>query len=1528
MNTKHLTHKLSHSRILVFAVALLGGLALTLALLWTLGQSTPAAAAPAFDQAPSLSKEPALSLSKGEAAKPLYRPLQASDSSWTTQTVITIHSTSLLTDYQISLIIPYAAGMQADFDDLRFGDTDGNCLSYWVQTYTVASTATVWMKVPLISPPTTPIYMYYGNPSASSASDGDATFEFFDDFEGTSLDTNKWVHNGGSYSVGNSEFTGVGPLDWVEWVKTNSYQISGNKIVEFRLKPTADHTDWDAGICIGEWKFTDETYNHCGNCMAIDRAKVWGNYTYISQSRVDNDYHDYRVVLDGSTAHFHDDTISRSHTSEYAGAPGGEIPEGYIFLFSDPDGANRDAKYDWIFVRKYASTVPTTTLPGSPTLVLEDLAITKSVTPTRPNSGGPITYTITFSSAGSSGPVTDIVITDIVPVSVTNTHVVSSASSGVVITQTLRYVWEVSDLDQGEGGVITITGKLSPTLPGGHVFANTVTGTAASDSCPCNNSDTAAVSVNHPPTTTVGIDIRNVGLCYSGQVFTTTIGDDWDSVSQLDHRWTVNDPTMIDLGPPLNLRTPFTVNCGATEGIYTFTLTVTDTGGLTVTATVTVLAKNVQVTGTWATNNSPTTLGCETTINAGVEAGSSVTYTWDFGDGTGGAWGYGKEVVTDHVYPITCAPITYTVRVTASNTIKSGGGSTHTEVATTTIVNVANNPPVAVADAQPPADAPNYQTTIGSDITLDASGSSDPDSPCHYITNYHWEQISGEPVTLSDPYSQVPTFTAPLLPESQLPEKLVFQLTVTDTGCLTDADRITITLVIPGRVDLSTWIHTDLQTSTDEASDWRCPPDKKMFNWSNIPGTTNHDSTYWVDQLENAEDPTFYVSPSGVPFSTTVSGKFGAYASGTTDYFGFVFGYQEPQSKTKNFEFALVDWSWGESSNKGSGVTLGKVDYDYTNICISHAGQCTHPGDGPPPPPCTGSYVNWFWYTPKDDPAVTCDLGCTTLVSDTTLGNSKGWDIGTLYTFTFSYTQKSAHILIYEDGGSPIFDLSCNAATNPDCTFEEGRFGFYNYSQNYVMYGKFQVSGGRVAVEAHDDYYKISQGTTLVVHKPKGILINDLSPLTKLESNVRTGPAHGDVKLNLDGSFVYTPTEESYSGPDSFTYWADDGEGNQDWATVYIMVNIAPEVDLDDTSPGLTSTATFTEDEGAVAIMPHTVLTDADDTTLERATATISNPLDGNLESLWATSNFTINVSYDSATGELLLQGTDTITNYRNVLRTVVYSNTSQNPDVTDRIVQVRVHDGTEWSNVPTSTITIIPVNDPPTAIAWAHHTVVCINYPGVLVGSDSYDHPDEKYYPLSYGWTHNGTGVTFDPSATLSRTTFSAGAQFITFTLTVTDSPPGSLMSPLTATAEVGILVADQHIKGLTATNDSPTMIGDTTSLSATIDEGCSVTYTWDFGDGITGTMFNFPPIGQFPTHIYGAPGIYIAIVTATNPLGDVVTATTEVLILAPIGGHTEPASPLALLWPWAAVVAMLGAVAVVTAAALGRHAVHREFP
>jgi len=126
-----------------------------------------------------------------------------------------------------------------------------------------------------------------------------------------------------------------------------------------------------------------------------------------------------------------------------------------------------------------------------------DLSISKSVDPATANPGDPITYTITFSNAGQN-IASGVVITDIVPVSVTNTSVISS---GVAITQTnvgvVTYTWEVQDLAADQVGVITITGQLSATLAAG-TFTNTaVITTTVVDSDPGNNNSEAGVTVQN-----------------------------------------------------------------------------------------------------------------------------------------------------------------------------------------------------------------------------------------------------------------------------------------------------------------------------------------------------------------------------------------------------------------------------------------------------------------------------------------------------------------------------------------------------------------------------------------------------------------------------------------------------------------------------------------------------------------------------------------------------------------------------------------------------------------------------------------------------------------------------------------------------------------------------------------------------------------------------------------------------------------------------------------------------------------------
>jgi len=121
-----------------------------------------------------------------------------------------------------------------------------------------------------------------------------------------------------------------------------------------------------------------------------------------------------------------------------------------------------------------------------------DLSLGKSVTPTVAAPGQAITYTLTYTNSGPN-LATSVLITDVVPISVTN---VSYTSSGAAITPTgsISYTWQVDDLALGEGGVITITGVLSTGLSADYTLINTATITSTtSESDPSNNTGEATI---------------------------------------------------------------------------------------------------------------------------------------------------------------------------------------------------------------------------------------------------------------------------------------------------------------------------------------------------------------------------------------------------------------------------------------------------------------------------------------------------------------------------------------------------------------------------------------------------------------------------------------------------------------------------------------------------------------------------------------------------------------------------------------------------------------------------------------------------------------------------------------------------------------------------------------------------------------------------------------------------------------------------------------------------------------------------
>jgi len=171
---------------------------------------------------------------------------------------VTEQSGSNLTDYQVPVELDSGnfdfTHTQTNGEDVRFVDTNGNFLNYWIEDWdAVSESAKVWMKAASIpANSSVEIYMYYGNPSASSASDGDATFEFFDDFENGEVE----------YNAVSSNKT------------TDGFWYAAPKVT------VADNGDWV--MCYSDG--AEENDTEVGIGISTDNGETWTNKGLISNN--------------------------------------------------------------------------------------------------------------------------------------------------------------------------------------------------------------------------------------------------------------------------------------------------------------------------------------------------------------------------------------------------------------------------------------------------------------------------------------------------------------------------------------------------------------------------------------------------------------------------------------------------------------------------------------------------------------------------------------------------------------------------------------------------------------------------------------------------------------------------------------------------------------------------------------------------------------------------------------------------------------------------------------------------------------------------------------------------------------------------------------------------------------------------------------------------------------------------------------------------------------------------------------------
>ncbi len=194
-------------------------------------------------------------------------------------------------------------------------------------------------------------------------------------------------------------------------------------------------------------------------------------------------------------------------------------------------------------------------------------------------------------------------------------------------------------------------------------------------------------------------------------------------------------------------------------------------------------------------------------------------------------------------------------------------------------------------------------------------------------------------------------------------------------------------------------------------------------------------------------------------------------------------------------------------------------------------------------------------------------------------------------------------------------------------------------------------------------------------------------------------------------------------------------------------------------------------------------------------------------------------------------------------------------------VVSLTVDDGN--GNTVSETVTITVIDDtpqPPTAVISATPTSGEAPLPVSFDGTGSSDpNADNLTYSWDFGDGNTATGVT------ASNTYTSVGVY--TASLTVSDgtyTDIATIVITVNNTAPVACFTATP------TSGESPLPVSFDASCSSDAN-GDNLTFSWDFGDGNTGT-------GSSATHTYASDGLFTAILTVTDSNGDSDTYSTTI--------------------------------------------------
>jgi VCBS repeat-containing protein len=421
--------------------------------------------------------------------------------------------------------------------------------------------------------------------------------------------------------------------------------------------------------------------------------------------------------------------------------------------------------------------------------------------------------------------------------------------------------------------------------------------------------------------------------------------------------------------------------------------------------------------------------------------------------------------------------------------------------------------------------------------------------------------------------------------------------------------------------------------------------------------------------------------------------------------------------------------------------------------------------------------------------------------------------------------------------GDSLTALLVTAPTHGSLAFHADGSFTYTPSANYNGSDSFQyaaydgsalsfirtvtllVTSVNDAPTAADDSYTTAEDTPLSV-AAAGVLGNDADVEgTALTALLVSGPAHGALTLNSDGSFTYTP-DADYHGPDSFTYRARDGAAGSNVATVSLTV-----LAVDDAPAASDDAYAVAEDQTLVVAAAGVLGNDGDADGDVVNAVLVSGPAHGTL-TLNADGSFTY-------TPHANYHGADSFT--------------------------YKASAGGLHSNVATVALTVNAVNDAPVAAAGPDRA----NVEGGTATFDASGSSDVDGDNLTYFWDFGDGNSAYGATVQYAH----ADQGTYTVTLTVSDGT-ASATDTMVRTVSNGAPVA--LLSGPTSgvRGQARTFLFAAADPSP-VDAAAGFTFSINWGDGTTQTVSG--PSGQQVDHVFVSSGTYLVSVYATDKDGGV---------------------------------------------------------